>query len=275
VVKVLVGGGNNVQHYVHAELLKGRSPFFASALRGYADAAHHGHAQLGEESYTWLEGREGVVPLPNDDPEMFTAHIEILYKGVLPIEDNYETSECKANATEQEKKAYEDDSRALALAASTRMFSLLVKVYVFCEKIGDGAVKHVTMTAFIEATYTICAGNRLHMVPNSLTEDIYSGTMEGDWLRTFVVADYSDSSNPTVLSKKDNCLPAEFLLDLTIMLLGRQKSSMLWSLKIQDVKDVRATLKQAHLGEEVNETSAATYQANNTEASYSSRSVNE
>lgn len=91
-VKVLVGGGNNAQpqpFYVHAELLKGRSPFFASALRGYADAAHHGHAQLGEQNYTWLEGREGVIPLPDDDPEKFTAYIEILYKGVLPIEDNY------------------------------------------------------------------------------------------------------------------------------------------------------------------------------------------
>lgn len=113
------------------------------------------------------------------------------------------------------------------------------------------------------------------MVPNFLIGDIYSGIMEVDPLRTFVVICYSDSSYPAVLSKKNDCLPAEFLLDLTIMLLERQKSTMLWSLKTQDVEDIQVTLKQACLGEEVSENSIATYRASNTGASNFSTSMNE
>jgi hypothetical protein len=101
-IKVIVGGGDHANEssenharegegendadaddplqsfFVHKDLVTSRSEFFAKALRTASDGG----------SGTWLEGDEGVVRLPDDDPKVFANYLQLLYHNAVPDVNN-------------------------------------------------------------------------------------------------------------------------------------------------------------------------------------------
>jgi hypothetical protein len=77
-IKVVVGDDEpNVDRpnhfFVHKDLITSRSHFFAKALRNYAgsrrnekDSVETYNGDTDRGSITWIEGKEGVVRLPED-----------------------------------------------------------------------------------------------------------------------------------------------------------------------------------------------------------------
>ena len=68
-MKVAVGTGSDAKDfYIHEDILKRHSDFFCAALRN-----------------DWREACEGVIRLPEDDPEAFLVFANFLYSGQLSI----------------------------------------------------------------------------------------------------------------------------------------------------------------------------------------------
>jgi hypothetical protein len=71
----------------------------------------------------WVEGEEGIVRLPEDDPSIFALYVQLLYQGRLPI------TRATSKVDGQSDKEWECD----VIAAVSREYDLLARLYVFCE----------------------------------------------------------------------------------------------------------------------------------------------
>lgn len=68
-ITVLVGEGEAQESFiVHKELICARSEFFRVSMKE-----------------VWKEGKEGVIPLPEDDPQVFALYVQSLYVSALRV----------------------------------------------------------------------------------------------------------------------------------------------------------------------------------------------
>jgi hypothetical protein len=69
VITVLVGEGEAQKSFiVHKELICTRSEFFRVSMKE-----------------VWNQGKEGVIPLPEDDPQVFALYVQSLYVGAFQV----------------------------------------------------------------------------------------------------------------------------------------------------------------------------------------------
>lgn len=133
-IKVVVGDSllRQPTFIVHKYLLCSKSPFFEAACK--------------EE---WREGRTGTVALPNDDPNIFTLLLEIMYAGELLASEEYTAEQ-------------------------------LIDLYIFADK-----VQMITSANMaFNALHTFLQGNYLTTVA---VEKVYAGTARGSRLRKLIV----------------------------------------------------------------------------------------
>ena len=105
----LVGTDAPKRFIVHESLIKPRSDFVRLALRG-----------------DWKEAQERTIPLPEDDPNIFSVYQRWLYAGLVHTRPN-----STASKTDDE-------------------YSMLVKAYILGEKIMDSNFKDSIADAIIE-----------------------------------------------------------------------------------------------------------------------------
>jgi hypothetical protein len=68
-ITVLVGEGEAQESFIiHKELICSRSEFFRVSMKE-----------------VWNEGKEGVIPLPKDDPQVFAFYIQTLYVSAFRV----------------------------------------------------------------------------------------------------------------------------------------------------------------------------------------------
>lgn len=135
----------------------------------------------------WKEAKERVIPLSDDDPAMFALYQHFLYSGAI-----YTKGLDTGTHTSNE-------------------YELLVKMYVFGEKILDSGFKDATIDAMIDKMRTNeCFDTRL-------TDLVYDGTPEGSPLRRLWLEVYYWAGKAEWLD--ENCVGApvnsEFLCDFS------------------------------------------------------------
>jgi hypothetical protein len=170
-LQILVGPTEHSKpFFVHHSLITSRSRFFANALKHYdGDAAGKFH---------WLEGEEGIVKLPADEPAIFANYIQLLYQGCIPTR-----AQINGNST---LLPAEELNAAISLAVN-KEYEDLAKLYVLCEKLQDSDSKAAIITAFVQASLARRENGRNYSPNVSATRLIYDGTMACDPLRDFCV----------------------------------------------------------------------------------------
>jgi hypothetical protein len=126
----------------------------------------------------WVEGEEDIVRLPEDDQSIFVLYVQLLYQGRLPI------TRAMSKVHGQSDKEWECD----VIAAVSREYDLLARLYVFCEKIQDSTGKIAVITGWIEEGKivrhgTYCASLRAVNI-------VFAGTTEADPLRSLIIDTY-------------------------------------------------------------------------------------
>jgi hypothetical protein len=219
-VRVRVGADNNVSEqsfYVHVDLLTSRSHFFANALRDYAKFDEHNkEADNKNRSIVWREGDEGIIRLPEDEPDVFANYVQFLYAKKLPIYKELSKPEGFTPViTAKGKKEY-PEFYASMLAAAQREYTMLAKLYVFCEKIQDVTTKHALIFAFVESTQKVRGGITQLFPITQVIRHIYNGTLASDPLRAFLVDCYVYMGHSGWAEEKYDKFPHEFLYDFMV-----------------------------------------------------------
>jgi hypothetical protein len=207
---------------VHADLLTSRSAFFAKALRNYIkvyrgeekDEAMHGI----EQQIQWREGEEGVIKLPVDKPDVFANYVQLLYSGVLPIFDDPKKPDIHPTTMSRERvKKIEADFKALTVIAVDKVYTMLGKLYVFCEKIQDDTSKKDLLVSFIKASCQTRADGSVYYPDQLVVRRVYSGTLPSDPLREFLVDCYVYAGHSKWIGQDcKDILSPEFLYDFMV-----------------------------------------------------------
>jgi len=187
---ILVGNAPTpAEYHVHETLLKSKSKFFDAAL-----------------NKCWMEGREGRVLLPEDDPEIFEVYQNYIYTKVLPVKVPNPDLKLEGNENHPE-------------------YFTLAKLYAFGEKVQDVSFKNAVMKAFLgrmgEPVGSVGKWNPITKV----VDIIYGATMPDSRARQLMVDVHVNlgASHWITTDLEEN--NKEFLMDLSRALLkGRTRS---------------------------------------------------
>jgi hypothetical protein len=143
VIVFLVGTEVPRRFTIHEGLIRTRSDFVQLALRG-----------------EWKEARERTIPLPEDDPDVFSVYQQFLYGGL--IYTSYKNAPSRP-----------DDE-----------YKVLVKAYILGEKIMDQEFKDSIVDAIIE---------KLRTLRSLTTLRLHRHCAAFGWMRTITLAAPSGS----------------------------------------------------------------------------------
>lgn len=143
---MLVGpnGGHQQSFAVHEGLLKGRSEFFTNALK----------------SECFKEGIERMIPMPEDEPDIFAVYLQLLYRPDLMSVNN------KLVGEELEHE-----------------YTCLAKTYVLADKLIDATTKYRVFSALKVLTEI----PSIPFISLPAVRIIYDGTPCNDSARALVV----------------------------------------------------------------------------------------
>jgi hypothetical protein len=181
-IKVFVGRKRK-EFSIHKKLICQASKFFNDAFTG-----------------AFKEGQEGIMYMPEDDPDVFSCFVEWLYRNPLPtVEDNHEAPKKPVQVTKasenkefgpithaehlqqvaEEKKELEERKKAQDVRLNEQ-YNKLLKLYFFAEKIFVNELKNRTMDNLRLglAEYDKDLGHRE-------IKQIYANTCPGSPLRQF------------------------------------------------------------------------------------------
>lgn len=214
-VEIRVGKVDIKSFYAHKDLLTSRSAFFAAALKGHASSDD------GVEIVQWKEGVEGVIRMPDDEPQVFAAYMHLIYHGTLPISANPKRASppatpphelASARTTEMEEKQFK---RKIYQAIHDE-YNLLTTLYIFSDKIQDSRAKHSLLRAFVEATRRVRADETTRFPSAPAIQAAYEGTTPMDPLRQFLVDCYVLVGHRGWAGTSAGEFPAEFLFDVVV-----------------------------------------------------------
>lgn len=173
---------------VHQALITGRSKFFKAALSG-----------------SWLESKERVVKLPEDDPTTFHVYVHLLY-----------TNEIAILPDPNPKTFWTDGARNIRLA----------KLYVLAEKLHDIETKNHVLEAVIAGDLGEGAYIGMDYPRRLFVKIIYDGTAAGSLARKLIVDVYArqmTSISMGIISPRYlKEWPKEFLDELLLEVLDRR-----------------------------------------------------
>lgn len=174
---------------VHECFLVSRSEFFRRSMNG-----------------KWEESESKVVNLLDDEPDIFSLYMSLVYTGKLPIKHE------DSDDLPQEKK------KEMLEEQYDRLFHL----YVLSEKLQDPAAKDASTTAIFEIFENEKLGDD-HCLPTFSTMSmVFECTPEGCPARRLVV-DLSSTCSVKALHSEAGSLPKDFVRDLLVSLRLRAK----------------------------------------------------
>lgn len=170
----------------------GNAPSTRFALHAQPVQEHSEFARLALEK-EWKEAQERVIPLPDDDPEVFKLYQQwIYYKRIFSTPS---TSSAKA------------DSGA---------YPVLVKAYLLGQKLLDGNFKDAMIDCIVEKLYTSATFDI------KLTSLVYDATPPKSPLRKLLLDIYVWCGDPTWLDEEQlgEFVNAEFAVELSKRQMG-------------------------------------------------------
>ncbi|KAF1946600.1 hypothetical protein EJ02DRAFT_430537 [Clathrospora elynae] len=168
-VEIVVGEDEvSKPFFVHEELITTRSRFFQKALRKYGR----------DEDIQWLEGKERVVKLPDDDAEIFAAYVQLLYQDRLPCYKPITATEAGSALKQAVHRTSHEE------------YDLLARLYVFCEKIQDVTAKGLLISAFVQASRKLREDGCKYYPAADQIKYVFEGTPDSDPLRQLFVDYY-------------------------------------------------------------------------------------
>lgn len=145
---MVLASGPEAQHFVvHQDLLCKHAPFFQLAMAG-----------------EWKEAQDGIIPLPDDEPDVVALHIHWLYSSRIL---------CRPVATTGDARIKE--------------MELLVNAFVYGEKIQDGDFKDAVIDAAIKSTLEKDVDGVAWFPGVGTVNNAYDGTPQDSPLRRLVV----------------------------------------------------------------------------------------
>ncbi|KAI4693273.1 uncharacterized protein J4E88_001644 [Alternaria novae-zelandiae] len=194
-ITVVVGEAPDQRHFsVHEGLICARSEFFRRAMNG-----------------KWIESKNRMVRLPEDDPKVFDIYINLLYTGRLATNT---LEEPKTNAHLLEE------------------MYVLAQLYVIGEKLLDKATKNSAIQSLLEVSLEQDANGKSYPPTINTIISVYQGTCAGSLGRRLLVDLWIDIQGE-FLATNAELLPKDFLVDLAVALLDIQqgKKEMLASME--------------------------------------------
>ncbi|KAK7617018.1 hypothetical protein IWX50DRAFT_682018 [Phyllosticta citricarpa] len=199
-IRIPVGGGDNPKVFqVHEVLLRSSSSFFEKALGG-----------------DWKESKEKMVPLPDEDVEIFSIYQKWLLLNKLLINSRNETPREAMGV--HLAKDFETDPESSSVtsfeARSTNIFNTLLECYILGDHLMDSKFKNAIVDEILDLisryyTYPIEWASVLpKRLPEScglvrLFEDIWIRQAKGYWLDDMSTDNMDDISTYLVsLAKK-------------------------------------------------------------------------
>ena len=163
----------------------------------------------------WREGHEGVIRLPVDKSDVFANYVQLLYDGVVPI---YEESKASITsptmAGEKGAEGHDPELTEAIRMVLCQQYTMLVKLYVFSEKIQDITAKRALIAAFVETSSKVRSDGFRYFPPGSITAAVYDGTMSGDALRQYLVDCYVLRGHSEWSVNSYTSYPPEFLYEV-------------------------------------------------------------
>ncbi|KAH8644105.1 N-acetylglucosaminyl-phosphatidylinositol biosynthetic protein [Alternaria alternata] len=181
---VRVGCDSSQQEFLlHEGILCARSEFFRRALNG-----------------NWIEKKERLVKLPEDDPQTFAFYVSFIYTNVV------------SDATALQTMT-PDGFQAHILA--------VVKLYVLAEKLQDRQAKNEALRTVLSDTAERSFADSL---PNAeIVQFMYNNTLQGSLGRRLMVDLWNDVHATSIIKQREG-ICKEFFVDLAHALLGERPS---------------------------------------------------
>ncbi|USW55516.1 Putative BTB/POZ domain-containing protein [Septoria linicola] len=158
----------------------------------------------------WKEGQTREIKLPEDDPDAVATYFDFLHtkQGTVYWDE-------------------EDDKPN---------FDLLVRVYVFGEKVQDERFCDVVMSALCQARDTPDQQGARYIPGTSVITDLYDGTPAGSPARRWVVDQYRDAVDAEGFREDLQNYPAEFVQEVAMDLKERHQLATRLSVREQREK---------------------------------------
>lgn len=171
VVVFLVGTKEPKKYTVHEDLVKPSSEFVRLALRG-----------------DWQEASTRVIPLPDDEPAVFSVYLHWLYNGLL----------------------HTSRQGLMTWSESDAEYEMLVKAYILGEKIIDVTFKNSVIDAILEKVAKNTFNKRL-------TSLVFDNTPSGSalrrlWMDVYYYAGAAEWLEPTLAG---DTISAEFMIEFS------------------------------------------------------------
>jgi len=170
VIVFIVGTDAPERFVVHESLIKPRSEFVRLALRG-----------------NWQEAQERAIPLPDDDPDVFSVYQQWLYVGLIHTRGND------------------------ALSQTDDEYRTLVKAYILGEKIMDHNFKDSIADAIVEKLRC------MRRFDTGLTNLVFDNTPSTSPLRRLWLDAYYNFGSPEWLTASlvGDPINAEFMVEFS------------------------------------------------------------
>jgi hypothetical protein len=188
---------------IHKALVVERSKFFANALNG-----------------SWKESDDGIVLLPEDDPEIFELYLQVLYTGTVPIKEHVSAYSDNEEKTKKDPEILEKEVEQ----AVSREMEKVCKLYVLNEKLQDIESQNLLVSTMVALTSEKRASNLYHYPGQDIVTSIYKGTMPGNPMRKLLVDLYVFHGVEQWLKGHDSDrFHNDFLYDLSIRMMQAMK----------------------------------------------------
>lgn len=166
---------------LHEGILCARSEFFRRALNG-----------------NWIEKKERLVKLPEDDTQTFAFYVSFIYTNVM-----FDATALQTMTT--------DEFQAHILA--------VVRFYVLAEKLKDRQAKNEALRIVLSDTTERSFADSL---PNAeIVQFMYNNTLQGSLGRRLMVDLWNDIYAESIIEQREG-ICKEFLVDLAHALLGER-----------------------------------------------------
>ena len=163
----------------------------------------------------WKEANEHTVPLPEDDPEIFSLYLKLLYvsfQSLIPQELDVLT-----DRTQTEKIPVKDISPDPTNPDTVAdEYTSLSKLFVLSKKLMDDMAKEVVLAAMLARAKEPFSDGQLYYPALDCVQIIYEGTPEQSPARQLLVQLYTDFGNVDFITEKAEVIPKDFLYDLSL-----------------------------------------------------------
>ena len=149
----------------------------------------------------------------------------------------------------KQKKEEKGQCQDAVQEAMRNLYCMLIKLYIFCDKVQDVSSKRILLAALVEASDTRRKDDSYHYPAIAAIADAYTNIPASDPLREFLVDCVVYQGSPSWMHDENdcydeyNCYPHEFCFAVMIGLMTKEEGSLA-NLDVGDAKYYQDKLDQ-------------------------------